>query len=230
MEDKVVELKKPIQWGKTRVEGTHDWRRKQERRMTRHSRMVVLLKVVLPSVAAILIGLVILWPQLNAQKEGFALTAVESGDILGKSEEQSMINPRFFTVDQTGQPFNLIAKTAYELPGDIRRVQLDDVKADVLLKNNTWFALDAGKAVYTQVEDMLDLFDKVNLYSDQGYELETTQASINVRTRDIIGKEKTISRSSIGHAVSDGFSVSDQGKVLRFLGKTRVILYPQEEK
>ena len=229
MEDKVVKLPKNVRWGKTQTDGAYDWRRGQERRVNRHSRLVVLLKVVLPSFAAVLVGLVILWPQLDAQKEGFSLAAGDA-DQIGIPEEQSMINPRFFTVDETGQPFNLTARTAHEIPGDVRRVQLDEVKADVLLKNDQWFALDADTAVYSQMDDMLELSGNVHLYSDQGYELETPQAFVNVRTRDIISQRETHSRSSAGHAVSEGFSVSDQGKVIRFLGKTKVTLYSGEGK
>lgn len=94
-EEKVVEFKRPLQWGKMQTDGVNDWRRKQERRMTRHSRFVVMMKVLLPSLAALLIGLIILWPQLNAQKEGFALEAADAAQI-GLPEEQAMVNPRFF--------------------------------------------------------------------------------------------------------------------------------------
>lgn len=228
MEEKVVELKQPLQWGKMRTEGVSDWRRKQERRMSRHSRFVVLMKVFLPSLAAILVGLIILWPQFNAQKDSFALEAADAKQI-GIPEEQTMVNPRFFSVDQSGQPFNMTAASAYELEGDVRRVRLDGVRADVAAKNGRWYALDADHAVYTQANDMLDLSGKVNIYTDEGYELETTQASVSVLTHDITGKERTMMRGADGYAVSDGFAVSDEGKIVRLTGKSQLIFYPPKE-
>lgn len=68
MAEKVVDLSL-AKWGKTRTDGSADWRRKQNRRMRHHSRMVVSLKVLLPSLAALLVGLVILWPQLQVRQD-----------------------------------------------------------------------------------------------------------------------------------------------------------------
>lgn len=227
-EEKVVEFKRPLQWGKMQTDGVNDWRRKQERRMTRHSRFVVMMKVLLPSLAALLIGLIILWPQLNAQKEGFALEAADAMQI-GLPEEQAMVNPRFFSVDQSGQPFNMTADEAFEMEGETRRVRLNGVRADVSAKNGRWYALDAQTAVYTQETDMLNLTGQVNVYTDEGYELETTQASVSVLTHDISGDERTMVRGSDGYAVSEGFSVTDEGKVIKLTGKTRMIFYPPSE-
>ncbi len=227
-EEKVVELKRPLQWGKMRTEGVNDWRRKQEKRMFRHSRFVVMMKVLLPSLAALLIGLIILWPQLNAGEEGFSLAAADA-ERIGLPEEQAMVNPRFFSVDQSGQPFNMTAEEAFEMEGETRRVRLNGVRADVSAKNGRWYALDAETALYTQATDMLDLSGQVNVYTDEGYELETTQASVSILTHDISGNEKTLVRGADGYAVSDGFSVTDEGKVVRLSGKTRLIFYPPKE-
>ena len=68
MEEKIVDLS-DIKWGKTQTSGAVDWRRRQKRRMRHHSRLVVSLKVFFPSVAAVIIGLVIIWPQMKAQQE-----------------------------------------------------------------------------------------------------------------------------------------------------------------
>lgn len=226
--NKVVELKPSVQWGKMRTDGVGEWRRKQEKRMFRHSRFVVLMKVFLPSLAALLVGLIILWPQLNAQKEGFTLAAADAEQI-GVPEEQSMVNPRFFSVDQAGQPFNMTAEAAYEMEGETRRVRLNGVRADISAKGGRWYALDAEEAVYTQATDMLDLSGQVNLYTDEGFELETTQAGISIATHDIEGGRKTLVRGEGGYAESEGFSVSENGKVIRLTGKSRLVFYPPKE-
>lgn len=227
-EEKVVELKRPLQWGKMRTDGVADWRRKQERRMSRHSRFVVMMKVLLPSLAALLVGLIILWPQLNAQKEGFALAAADA-ERIGLPEEQAMVNPRFFSIDQSGQPFNMTATEAFEMEGETRRVRLNGVRADVSVKNGRWYALDAETALYTQATDILDLSGQVNVYTDGGLELETTQAGISILTHDINGSRRTLVRGEDGYAVSEGFSVTNEGKVVRLSGKSRLIFYPPKE-
>lgn len=226
MTRKVVDIS-DVKWGKTRTGGAADWQRRQKRRMKTHSRLVVSLKILFPSMAAVLIGLVIVWPQLNAQREEqISLLASEVGNM-ALPDDQAMVNPRFFAVDEKGEPFNLIAKRAFELPGETRRVQLDDVKADLLRKDNRWFALDADVAVYSQKDDTMELSKQVFLYTETGEEIETTRAVINMKTRDISGNEKVFARVPAGNAEADGFSVSRKGTVIRLTGKTRAVFYPE---
>ncbi len=226
MADKVVDLSL-AKWGKTRTDGSADWRRKQNKRMRHHSRVVVSLKVLLPSLAAVLIGLVILWPQLRAQQdEAISLVASESD---AAPQDQVMVNPRFFTVDEKGEPLNMTAENAFELPGESRRIQLNQVKADIVLKNDRFLALDADRAVYSQSADEIELLDAVNLYSEDGYELNTTQAAIRLKDKSLKGTAETFVRAPEGTAVSQGFEVEKNGTVIRLTGKTKVVFYPNRK-
>lgn len=225
MAEKVVDLSL-AKWGKTRTDGSADWRRKQNRRMRHHSRMVVSLKVLLPSLAALLVGLVILWPQLQARQDE-AISIVSETDTA--PQDQMMVNPRFFTVDGKGEPLNMTAENAYELPGETRRIRLNNVKADLVLKDNRFLALDAAAAVYFQSKDAVELSESVNLYSEDGFELNTTQAQIGLKDQNLKGTAETFIRTPAGTAVSDGFEITDGGTIVRLTGKTKVVFYPNRK-
>lgn len=226
MAQKVVDIS-DVKWGKTRTGGAADWQRRQKRRMRTHSRLVVSLKILFPSLAAVLIGLVIVWPQLNAQQEEqISLLASDVKDM-AVPDDQAMVNPRFFAVDEKGEPFNLVAKKAFELPGETRRVRLNDIKADLLRRDNRWFALDSDVGVYSQKDDAMELSGQVYLYTETGEEIETTGAVVNMKTRDISGREKVFVRMPAGTAEADGFSVSQKGTVIRLTGKTHAVFYPE---
>lgn len=225
MAEKVVDLSL-AKWGKTRTDGSADWRRKQNRRMRHHSRMVVSLKVLLPSLAALLVGLVILWPQLQARQDE-AISIVSETDAA--PQDQMMVNPRFFTVDGKGEPLNMTAENAYELPGETRRIRLNNVKADLVLKDNRFLALDAAAAVYFQSKDTVELSESVNLYSEDGFELNTTQAQIGLKDQNLKGTAETFIRTPAGTAVSDGFEITDGGTIVRLTGKTKVVFYPNRK-
>lgn len=225
MAEKVVDLSL-AKWGKTRTDGSADWRRKQNRRMRHHSRMVVSLKVLLPSLAALLVGLVILWPQLQARQDE-AISIVSETDAAPR--DQMMVNPRFFTVDGKGEPLNMTAENAYELPGETRRIRLNNVKADLVLKDNRFLALDAAAAVYFQSKDTVELSESVNLYSEDGFELNTTQAQIGLKDQNLKGTAETFIRTPAGTAVSDGFEITDGGTIVRLTGKTKVVFYPNRK-
>ena len=228
MADKVVDLS-DVQWGKTQTGGAVDWQRRQKKRMRHHSQLVVSLKVLFPSLAAVMIGLVIIWPQMKAQQdEAVSLLASET-EQYNMPNDQMMSNPRFFTVDEKGEPFNLTAESAFELPGETRRVQLNSIQADILMRGDRWFALDARTGIYSQADDTMELLEQVNLYTQTGNEMETTQALINMKNQDIFGNQDVFLRSGQGYARAQGFSVTQNGTVIRLTGKTRVVFSPDIE-
>lgn len=227
MADKVVDLS-DVKWGKTQTKGAAEWQRRQKKRMRHHSRLVISLKVLFPSLAAVMIGLVILWPQMKAQQEENISLIASEVDQLNLPDDQAMVNPRFFTVDEKGEPFNLTAQTAFELPGDTRHIQLDTIRADLLMRNDQWFALDAAAGIYSQADDTMELLRQVNLYTETGDEISTTQALINMKNRDILGSKDVFLRTPSGYARAQGFSVTQNGTVIRLTGKTRAVFYPED--
>ncbi len=228
MAEKIVDLS-DVKWGKTQTSGAVDWQRRQKKRMRYHSRLVVSLKVLFPSLAAVIIGLVIVWPQMKAQQEEAISLLASEAEQMNVPNDQLMVNPRFFTVDEKGEPFHLTAESAFELPGEKRRIQLESVKADILKQKDRWIALDAAVGVYSQAEETMELSKQVNLYTQTGEEIETTHALISIKNRDIVGNRDVLLRSSLGFARAQGFSVTQDGTVFRLMGKTRVVLYPETE-
>jgi lipopolysaccharide export system protein LptC len=126
---------------------------------------------------------------------------------------------------------NVVAVSAQEVPAkNGRKVFFKGLKADMMLENGVWVDLDSETALYSQAENELELQKKVNLYSDRGYELETTHAVVDIDAKTIAGDEKTTGQGPLGNVVSDGFTVSDGGKVLTFTGHVRMLVYPEKEK
>lgn len=228
MAEKIVDLS-DVKWGKTQTSGVADWQRRQKRRMRYHSRLVVSLKVLFPSLAAIMIGLVVVWPQMKAQQEEAISLLASEAEQMNTPDDQVMVNPRFFTVDEKGEPFNLSAEVAFELLGDDRRIQMNAVKADILKSDDFWIALDAETGIYSQTEETMELLKQVNVYTQSGEEIETTQALINIKNRDIVGNEDVLLRSEAGYARAQGFSVTQNGTVIKLTGKTRVVIYPDDK-
>ncbi|MCQ2914774.1 MAG: LPS export ABC transporter periplasmic protein LptC [Alphaproteobacteria bacterium] len=204
----------------------NSWQRKQKRKMRRHTRLVFLLKAAFPCAAAILVGLVVLWPQLNIkQDEAFNLISSESKDKI--FDEQVMVNPKFFTIDEKGEPINIEAADARELPDKkTRNILLRKVKSNFLMKSDRFFMMDANRAIYVQEEDIIDLLDSVNLYSEDGYELQTTNLKINLANKNVQGKERVFMRGPFGTAVSQGIQVEENGLKVQLTGKTRVVFMP----
>ncbi|OSQ31655.1 MULTISPECIES: LPS export ABC transporter periplasmic protein LptC [Thalassospira] len=190
--------------------------------------IVNMLKLVLPLIAASLVALVVLWPQIEkVQESGFRLGFSTTPDDL--MENVTMSNPRFFGVDGNKQPFTVTANDAVEQPENGERlahVHLDAPQADITLEDGSWIALTADEGFYTESDELLDLVGTVNMYHDQGFEIHTEQAEIALNSGSAKGNEPVDGQGPFGTIKSDtGFELEDKGAVIRFLGNARLVIF-----
>ncbi|OSQ50121.1 LPS export ABC transporter periplasmic protein LptC [Thalassospira alkalitolerans] len=190
--------------------------------------IVTMLKLILPLIAAALMALVVLWPQIEqVQESGFRLGFSATPDDL--MENVAMSNPRFFGVDSNRQPFTVTAMEAVEEPENDERpahMHLDTPQADITLEDGTWIALTADEGFYTETDGLLDLVGTVNLYHDQGFEIHTQQAEIEMDLGNAKGHEPVDGQGPFGTIKSDtGFELEDKGAVIRFLGNARLVIF-----
>ncbi|MBX2832282.1 MAG: LPS export ABC transporter periplasmic protein LptC [Rhodospirillales bacterium] len=190
--------------------------------------IVTLLKFVLPLIALTLMALVVLWPQIEqVQDSGFRLGFSTSPEDL--MENVAMSNPRFFGVDGKRQPFTVTAREAVEAPeaaGRSDHVYLDAPQADITLADGSWIALTANEGFYTEVDGMLDLVGTVNMYHDNGFEIHTEEAEVEMNLGNASGDVPVNGQGPFGTIKSDsGFELEDKGAVIRFLGKSHLVIF-----
>lgn len=192
-------------------------------------RMIVnILKFILPMIAMTLMALVVLWPQIEqVQESGFRLGFSTSPEDL--MENVAMSNPRFFGVDGKKQPFTVTAREAVEAKETAERsdhVYLDEPQADITLEDGSWIALTANEGFYTETDGMLDLVGMVNMYHDNGFEIHTEEAEIAMNAGSASGDVPVDGQGPFGTIKSDsGFELEDKGAVIRFLGKSRLVIF-----
>lgn len=190
--------------------------------------IVTSLKFVLPLIAMTLMALVVLWPQIEqVQESGFRLGFSTSPEDL--MENVAMSNPRFFGVDGNRQPFTVTAQEAVESKADDGRddhVYLDAPQADMTLKDGSWIALTANEGFYTETDGQLDLVGAVNMYHDNGFEIHTQKAEIEMNAGNASGSVPVNGQGPFGTIKSDsGFELEDKGAVIRFLGNAKMVIF-----
>lgn len=189
-----------------------------------HTRVVILLKLLLPAVALGLIALVLLWPQLNPIETGFRLrpVAVSIDDL----ENLRMLNPRYVGTDAQNQPYTLTADQAMQVSGDANTTDLVKPKGDITLKKGTWIALSAETGVYRKQEQLLDLAGNVNLFHDAGYEIVTARAHINLDDGTAEGNDPVVGQGPDMELSGQGFRVFDRGERILMTGQSRLVIQP----
>lgn len=196
------------------------------RRMHSHyARAIRLLKLVLPTIAAILIGIVAIWPQIRSGQNELPLAAAEVS--AEEIQNLAMINARFMGIDGRNQPFTVTAEMATDVAPDSKQVMLTAPKADITLKDGTWLAVTADTGVFRQEEQTVELEGHVNMFHDAGYEFETSTAFVDLSQGAAFGFEPIDGQGPFGTIAAEGFQVFDEGERVIFTGKATLTLRPQ---
>lgn len=188
----------------------------------RYSRFVGLMKVVLPALAVVLLGLVMAWPRLTANDDrfqvGFSVLSPTSVESL------SMVNARFFGINARNQPFTITADVATEDNPGSGVIVLDQPKADFMTLKGAGVYIEARRGFYYQKQQLLDLEGEVNMFHDEGYELHTEKARIDLVRSTVEGNVPVIGQGPQGRIDGQGFRILDKGAQVLVIGKSSVNL------
>lgn len=183
-----------------------------------YSRFVRFMKFALPALALTLLGVVVIWarlaPQVDAFKIGYAHLDQEAVKKL------SMINARYFGIDQNDRPYSVTSDKATQRDQDADLVDLENPKADFSSKSGAGVVVTADRGVFHQHSQLLDLMGNVSLFHDQGYELHTEQATIDMKTNVATGDMPVDGQGPQGHLEGEGFRISDRGDKVLVTGRS----------
>ena len=184
--------------------------------------LIGVLKTLLPSFAIGMVLLIFAWPQINVEDERFGMGVSElAADY---ADSLSMLNARFDGVDDEGRPFSLSADEASQPSSVNEIVDLSLPKGDITLKDGTWLALTAKTGKYDRQGNTLDLAGSVSLFHDQGFELQTESAAVDLEAGRAEGSEPVKGQGPFGQLLADGFRVEDRGDTIVFTGRSRMLI------
>ncbi|WP_424812259.1 LPS export ABC transporter periplasmic protein LptC [Roseococcus sp. YIM B11640] len=190
----------------------------------RRHRAVRFAKVLLPLLAASLLGLLLLWPEFNSQDGRLSF---RRGPVM-VPESLNMVAPRFQGVDELSRPYTVTARTARQV-GQEEIILLDRPEADILLTDGAWIFVEALNGRYDRPNQHLDLEGDVRIFHDSGVLFITEQAAVQVDTGNAHGERPTQAQGSFGTIHSEGFELQDSGAVMIFTGKAHAVLEGRQQ-
>ena len=185
--------------------------------------LVTLAKRVLPLVALGLLALLTLWPEIAAESDRARLSYRRSGIT---PDGGILRDPSYTGVDESGQAYRLTALAARQimLAGQTDRTVLTQPAADILLSSGAWLMVQSAQGVYMQRDGQLDLSGEVSLYRDDGIEMQTNSVTLNLKAGIAVGAEQVHVQGPFGVVDAQGFTVSERGANIRFIGRARLVL------
>ena len=206
------------------VRGSRDWsarRRATAREAERYSRFVTIMKRALPLAAAALVAAVLVYAlQPRQERSGrVAMTFQRLGIV---NDDLAMLKPRLTGADDQGDPFVVTADEAVQDKNDSKRATLRNVQGDVTLKDGTWISALAPRGTLDAKSRRLTLRGPIAVYSDNGYELHTASANIDMRKAVILGNDTVNGQGPFGIFRADRFRLDRHSRQVFLYGNVRM--------
>jgi lipopolysaccharide export system protein LptC len=183
----------------------------------RHSRLVRILRIAVPvTVVLAMASIVAVSTFLNP----FTMipVKVDSGSLVVSGTKITMESPHLsgFTPDQ--RPYELWAKTATQDITDPDHVDLNDLKAKVLMEDQSILLLDARTGRFDNKQQQLDLHKDIFLRTSTGYEARLNSAFVDMGKGTVSSDDHVDVKLTNGTLTADRLRITEGGDVIRFEG------------
>lgn len=194
-----------------------------------YTAFVSAMKVALPLLALVLVGLVLMLPQLQSTEEKLRSSVtqqIKAHDL----ENLYMVNARYVGTDEKNRAYTLTANSARQVSTDSDLVALEGPKADVALGDGHWVALQANAGAFYRKAQSLVLFGDVNIFHDDGYTVRTGEIEMNLKKGTAVGSKPVVAHGPLGLLRAKGFKILEKGETVLFTGKSNLTIYLDEGK
>ena len=189
------------------------------------SRIVSTMKYLLPGAAFALLVLVAIWPRLLPDQDRFRVDLAAVGPTGGSKPQ--VLNPRLQGIDSEKRPFQIVADLGSRVQNDAGEevYDLTNPKADIVLNDGSWIALNANDGRFDSFSNTLHLSGDVNMFHDQGYEFQTATARVDLENNTASGDEPIDGQGPFGILKAQGFRVLESGERIFFFGPATLTVF-----
>ena len=204
-------------------QSAHDWSaraRSTAMEALRYTQFVAVMKRALPAAAFAVIAAVLAFFFVQRQPARLAMTYEKMGRL---QNDLTMSKPRLTGVDQKGNPYVITADAAIQDPDHPKRARLTKVEADVQVEKG-WINATAGNGVVDMNASSLQLGGGIAIYSDQGYEFHSKEASVDLKHGIVHGHSEFTGQGPKGTMRADQFHYDRGLAELTLQGHVHIVM------
>ena len=191
---------------------------------TGYTWFVRILRLALPLLALVLIGVVIARLMSDPQKPTLT-TADLPQDEKTLPGHIEMVAAKYQGMDGEGRAYTIAADTAARDTQNTDAVLLHKPTADLIMPNGDKIIVRADKGRYDTVTTDIRLQDNVLLTHDTGYEMQLKSVEGNLKARAALSTEAVMLQGPMGKLAAAGMDVRDNGDMIVFQGPIALTLY-----
>lgn len=185
----------------------------------RHSRMVRILRLMLPICALATLGLYFLSSKISISIGDMQASV---GDVQLSRDSLRMINPKLEGVTQDDGAYELTADYAEQEVGNMQTLRLHVVKAELSQPKDAWSKLTAPKGTFDSKKESLELYGGINISTSTGMTAKLERADIDLKTQVISSKVPVEVEATEGTLTAQTLEIKTTQKRILFSGDVRV--------
>ncbi len=194
----------------------------------RHSRMVGMLRWVLPLLVVLTIGVFLF--SSGILQGYFDPPILEKPPTVAENSVE-MVQPRMTGLDKKQRAYEITAEKATQNIDDPTKVTLDNITGSLSLnEDDSKISLTAKTGFLDTKTNFLKLRQDIIISSKRGYTAYLTSADAKLKEKYITSKDPILIEWEEGTINANGLEIKDNGNVIRFLNRVKVTLRPKPVK
>jgi lipopolysaccharide export system protein LptC len=184
----------------------------------RHSRMVRVLRILVPAAVILSLATIILFSVFNPFRMLLPKLPLDIGNLVVSGTKITMESPHLAGYSQDRRPYEVWAKTATQDVTDPDHVELKTLRGKVLMEDQSTVTLEAVTGLMDTKQQLLDLHKDIYLQTTTGYEAWLSQAFVDMGKGTVTSDEHVDVKWADGKISSDRMKILNGGEVVRFEG------------
>lgn len=184
----------------------------------RHSRIVRILRVAVPGAVLLSMASIIAISIFNPFRMIMPKLPVDIGNLVVSGTKITMETPHLSGFSADKRPYELWAKAAIQDLAKPDHMELDTIRAKVMMEDRSTVTLDARTGYYDSKQGLLDLRKDIFLQTTSGYEAKLSQAFIDMNKSLVTSDEPVDVKLLNGTLTSNKMQILNGGEVVRFEG------------
>ena len=193
-------------------------------RAQRHSRMVRRLKIVLPTLAVVIMIAFIGYSILASSVGGsvsMGTPSLEGGDLV-------MANPKLDGFTKDDLPYKMSAARAKQSLGGGNSIELEDIQARLPIDDSNWASINAAAGVFDKDDNTLNITSSVTLETTSGIVARLQSAKVDIAAKKLSTQDPVEIELDGTRIAAESMQATEGGKVLTFSDRVRVQIDPSQ--
>ena len=192
----------------------------QNSAVQKHTKWVRRAKLILPSFAAVLVGMLVLFPALQKSEKDIFLdiTRPKKGELEKLHVEKTILN----ITDKENKVHNFTAENIDETTPGSKLIKLTKPDGVMPTSLSDWINIKSPTGYYDQNQNTLRLIDNVEIFYSEGMNINVPEIMFDFNTSVAQSNTPVTAQGDMGYLISEGFEYNTKTGIMIFRGKTFV--------